>query len=94
MTKYLPGDDITFELEHRDTDGVLANADTVTFSYRMNTEEKASATPTNASAGIYRVILAPSKSGVLRGEWTATTGGIDKLKQDQIKIWPSKVQDV
>ena len=94
MTKYFPGDDITFELEHKDSDGVLTNADTVTFKYRMNTEDNASATPTNTSTGVYQIILTPSKSGVLRGEWTATTSGIDKTKQDQTKVWPSKVQGV
>ena len=94
MTRYFPGDDITFELEYKDGDGVLVNADTVTFSYRMNTEDSASATPANTSAGVYQAILTPTKSGVLRAEWKATKDGVDKIKQDQTKVWPSKVQGV
>lgn len=93
MTRYFPTSEVTFELEHRGAGSNLENADTVTLQYKLNDEDKAAATPTNTATGKYAIVLIPSKSGVLWVEWTVTADGITSVKPDQVKIWPSSVQD-
>ena len=90
MTRFYPGSDITLLLEHKDSTGTLVNADTVTLEYKLNTEDSATATPTNTATGTYATVVTPKKPGVLRYKWKITEDSVTKVKQGKIKVHDSE----